>query len=205
MQLAVTAESASETSGALTQIGPETLVTGSVEVAAEASGVVFAGDVDGDGDPIHELSGTIVGTSNVVFTGFLIAAQPDPIDHNRYLYLLLSSGVGFDPTDNYTGVGTTVSENFPDGHVRDFDRNLYQSVNVGVGFDPTDTYTTGVGTIVSETFPDGHTRDDFARYLYQRVNPTKARGTLGDRLVVIPGIRDRRPPIPRANPPSSVP
>jgi hypothetical protein len=194
-----TSQAASETSGALNVfVPPPVSVTGAAEAVARINSFLFVGEVDGDGDPIQELAGTSNGSSTVVATGLLTVNTPDPKTHDRFLYLLLNVGVGFDPTDEvYSGVGTLVTHNSPDGNVRDFDRFLYQLTNVGVGFDPTDT----VPGAVSQTFPDGHTRDDFARYLYQYVAVIKARGPQHDRLIVEPGVRDSQPPIPRAKPP----
>lgn len=171
---------------------------------AQTSAYLFVGAIGGDGFPIQELSGSASAVAQTRNTGWVLFDPPDPIGQPRFLYLVMNTGVGFDPTDGYTGQGTFVTESNPDGHIRDFERWLHLYTNVGVAFDDTDAGYSGVGTLISQTLPDGNIRDDFDRYLHNVVNVIKSR-IQHDRLVIEPGIRDSMPPIPSAKPPSNSP
>lgn len=89
----------------------------------------------------------------------------DPIIHNRYLYLPMNVGVGFDPTD-----GTEWNTDPPDGFIIDFNRYLYLPQNVGVGFSKDEPGGGWGPNSPSTDHPDGENTDDFARYLYLPMN-----------------------------------
>lgn len=149
----------------------------------------------------RQLSCTIAGTSTVQASPFVTNFTFDPrsIIH---LYLFTNVGVGFNPTDVYTGTGNIIAQTFPDGHtVLDFWEYLYIYLNVGVGFDPTDD-ASDRDDFVSQIFPDGHTVFDFWEYLYLYLNVVRGFHQQGQ-LVIRPGYT-RGPILPSAKPPRNV-
>jgi hypothetical protein len=149
------------TTGALSVTNP---YSGSSSGSTTVSGEIFnTGDVD--------LSGSSQGSTRVSAWKF----NASPRSTTVALYLYVNIGIGFDPTDTYTGPGNLVDQVFPDGDVDLFPRTLYWTINLGVGFDPTDDVLTRgepyetIGDYISQVFPDGNVID-FTRALYQYLN-----------------------------------
>lgn len=178
-------------------------VTGSQVLSGASAGV---GSLIGElyVNATRNLAGSSAGSSTVIVTITNLTGE-DIIDSGSitHMYLFTNVGVGFDPTDTYTGPGNITAQTFPDGHTRDdFWEYLYLFINVGVGFDPTDD-ASDRDDFVSQTFPDGHTAYDFHEYLYLYLNVVRGRIPHGQ-LIIRPGFT-QGPTLPGAKPPKLIP
>lgn len=169
--------------------------------------VLSNGVPDANGNAIVELEGSSSGVGSCLNTWVPTQPRPGADPDTWYavpqlsqaLYLYMNVGVGFEPTDTYSG--TPVTQTFPDGHVRDFDRVLYLYHNVGVGFDPTDDASGDTG-FVSQIFPDGHVRQ-FDRVLYDYLCVIEDQDdrwwvTIGPTPETVPPNQKAKPPKSRA-------
>lgn len=185
-------------------------LSGSASGSSTVTGLVDVGALDGDGDIIIELAGTIAGSSSV-YTQWSWLTQPRPYadpttwvvgdtpNPSSFLYLYSSVQSGFDPTDDASSHPDFVSQSYPDGNVRDdFSRVLYLYSSVDAAFDDIDDASSHPD-FVSQSYPDGNLRDDFSRHLYLYANVIRGVPGGEGQLIIRPGWSPKtNPAIPPA-------